>query len=422
MPIVNLKTLNRLRELADSNSTDVTNYSFRTLEEIKQFLNGIDQNSKDKIRQLNQLKKNFEAAASRIVIESQRKYKKGDVKKDKPEFVFDTTKLQKSYDIIDKIHDQVESLDSMINNLTLNFKGQAGSGTLINQTKALRARLQGELDKAYTFLTSTAVKHEPSRFVKIVTSILDEILDTFKNSYAKYKQTVYITPYFRGGEQLVLFSRYVEFINFQNDEGIVYPKVYLVFNCLMNSEGALEYSVNSFRDFSPPGRGTVGADFTTLEEGRIKSYIELEHYNFITQMERTAIPSTQKELDAINWGVRKEWIKSVKLDNDAIDVKFTSKVKADDRDKATAQLLLDLKTFFATRIKAKVVPKPYKDGNTYGVDFLLTMPDTRNDKRQMRLDSHALQYLQDKLSLSPSQAAGLVKALNQLAIEENERL
>jgi len=139
-------------------------------------------------------------------------------------------------------------------------------------------------------------------------------------------------------------------------------------------------------------------------------------------MERTAIPAIQKDLDTLDWGIRKEWLRSVKLDNDVIEVRFTSKVGANQKDKALQQMHLDLKTFFQDKIKAKVAARPYKLGSLYGVDFTLTMPDTRAEKRQLRMDSSTLRFLEEKLNLTPTQAAGLVKSLNQLARDESEHL
>lgn len=428
MAIKNVRTIKRLRELVDSSTTDVANFNFRSLEEVQQFLTGVAQKAKDFGKQLTDLENNFEAAAiksGRFTIDPRAKkegYKPGSVKKEKPTFVFDVTKLEKAFNVVDEIHDKVEAMDAVINNLALNFKGTPGTPKLISDAKKIRTTLQGHLDKAYRFLTETATKHEPEKFVKIVTTILDDVLKTFNGDYEKYKQTVYVVPFNKGGEGVVLFSRYVEFQNFANDDGTIYPKVYLVFNCMLDDQGNQQYSVNSFREFSPPGKATRGAEFTNVESGRIKAYIELEHHNFSTMIERIPVPAEGKELQAVNWGVPKDWIKSVKVEENVIDFRFTSSVTVDNKDKALSQLMVDLKTFFSSRIKANISPKPYKIGRTFGVEFILTLPDNNAAKKQMRIDAHSLKYLQNKLMLSDRQAVGLVKYLNQLADDENGHL
>lgn len=428
MAIKSVRTVKRLRELVNSSTTDVANFNFRSLEEVQQFLKGITDKSKDFGKQLTELEKNFEEAAlkgGRFTIDpgaKKDKYKPGSVKKNKPNFVFDVAKLEKAFGVVDEIHDKVEALDAVINNLTLNFKGTTGAPKLISDAKKLRATLQAQLDKAYRFLTDTATKNEPEKFVKIVTTILDDVLSTFSEDYEKYKQTVYVVPYNKNGEDMVLFSRYVEFTNFTNDDGTVYPKVYLVFNCLMDSTGTQSYSVNSFREFSPPGKVTRGADFTNAETGRIKAYIELEHHNFSAMIERLPVPAEEHELKAVNWGVPKDWIKSVKVSENVIDFVFTSKVNASNKEKALSQIMVDLKTFFSSRIKANIAPKPYKLARTFGAEFILTLPDNNAAKRQMRADAHSLNYLQNKLGLSDKQAVGLVKYLNQLAEDEGGHL
>ncbi len=428
MAIKSVRIINRLRELVNSSTTDVANFNFRSLEEVQQFLRGVSDKAKDYTKQLNDLEKGFEEAAIRGAIftvaprAKREQYKPGSVKKEKPNFVFDVKKLEKAFSVVDEIHDKVEAMDAVINNLALNFKGVTGSAKLISDAKKVRATLQGQLDKAYRFLTETATKNEPEKFSKIVTTILDDILKTFSEDYEKYKQTVYVVPAVRNGVDMVLFSRYVEFINFTNDDGTVYPKVYLVFNCLLDEFGNQTYSVNSFREFSPPGKATRGAEFTNAESGRVKAYIELEHHNFATMIERVPVPAEGHELKAINWGVPKDWIKSVKVEDNVIDFAFTQKVTSANKDKAIAQVMLDLKTFFSSRIKASIAPKPYKIGKNFGAEFILTLPDNNAVKRQMRADAHSLQYLQNKLGLSDKQAVGLVKYLNQLAEDEGGHL
>ncbi len=431
MAIKNVRTIKRLRGLVDSSTTDVANFNFRSLDEIQQFLKGASAKVKDFGKQLDLLERNFEAAAIRGKIfevdrngtsDKKKEYKPGSVAKDKPKFVFDVAKLEKAFKIVDEIHDKVEAMDSVINTISLNFKGTTGAPKLIADAKKIRSAFQDELNKAYRFLTTTATKNEPEKFAKIVVYIMEDVLKTFSGDFESYKQTVYVVPYTKGDRDLVLFSRYVEFTDFRNDDGTVYPKVYLVFNCLMDDTGNQEYSVNSFRDFAPPGRLTRGAEFTNKETGRIKAYIELEHHNFATMIERLPMPIEKQELQKIKWGVRDDWIKSTEVSDNVIKVKFTSKVTKANKDEAVNQIFVDLKTFFSNRIKANVASKPYNIGKLWGVEYILTPPANRAAQKQVRIDAHSLKYLENKLGMSERQAVGLVKYLNQLAEDESGHL
>lgn len=421
MAILNVKTIRRLSNLAASKITEVANYNFRTLQEIEKFLDTIAKNANEQIKQLNDLEKTFVgAAAGTITVKlngGKVSYKKGQVKTNKPVFKADVAKLQKSYDIVDSLHDKVEALDNIINTLTLSFKGEKGVPDILKKTKETRKNIQKNLDKAYTFLSKTAAENEPAKFKKAVDAALDDVLSEFSESFEKYTQQVYVVPYFVRGEQNILFSRYVEVKNFQNDEGIIYPKLYVVYNCVMDGDANLSFYVNVFRDFQPPARAPLGEPFTNREEARIATYVELAPFNFITHMERTAMPATQAELDKVNWSVKEDWIKSVTLRDDVLDFAFTNKITDKDKQEAINKLFIDVATFFRTRIKAKIVQRPYKVGKRHGVDFILTMPDNREQKRQIRADSAAIRYLESHFNLTEKQAAELIKQIN--LIEKN---
>lgn len=419
MAILNVKTIRRLSTLATSKITEVANYNFRTLQEIEKFLDTISKNANEQIKQLKELEKTFVSAGT-ITVKLNGKssgYKKGQVSKDKPVFKADVKKLQKSYDIVDSLHDKVEALDNMINTLTLSFKGEKGVPEILRKTKEARKNIQSTLDKAYKFLSKTATENEPSKFKKAVNYALDDVLANFADNFEKYTQQVYVVPYFIRGEQNILFSRYVEIKNFQNSEGIIYPKLYIVYSCVMDGDAELSFYVNAFRDFQPPSRAPLGEKFTNREEAKIATYVELAPFDFITHIERTAMPATQAEIDKVDWTAKAEWIKSVTIKDDVLDFRFTSKVKEKDKQEAINKLFIDVATFFRNRIKAKIVQRPYKMGKQHGVDFILTMPDSQADKRQIRADSAAIRFLESHFNLTDKQAAELIKQIN--LIEKN---
>lgn len=424
MAIKSLKTIKRLHALADASTPEVVNYNFRSLDEIKQFLKGLATKTKDFTKQFNDLKKQF-TETSAITIKKVSIKRDGDKKKsldtDKIEFVApDLKRLRSSFKVVDQMHEKVEALDATIHSLMLNFKGVAGSQALINEAKRLRKSLQDQLDKAYSFLESVATKHEPKKFADVAKDITKDLFATFNGMYETSTQKVYVTPYVKGENEKILFTHYVDFKNFRNDEDQTIDHVFVVLSCVIDFEGNSTFFVTSMQDFAPPGKFNLGQQFKTVQEGKTKAYIQLEAQNFSTLLERTTIPATDNEIRDIDWNVPKGWIDWVKLEDNVIEVLFTKKVTEANRDKAVQHVLLDLKAFFAGRIKAGVKHRSYKlaDGRL-GEEFTLILPD-RKHMKQVRVSHEKLTMLKQKLGLSEKQAVGLVKYLNGLAADETE--
>jgi len=436
--ITALRVLKRLKLKKDSTLSSVINsLNFRNLSEIKTFFSELKKDANTEIKQLEKLSEAMELAAvtktKSIKVDTniditklKGARKRSTTTQEQPKIVTfkgDAKKLEKSYNIIDSLHDKVSGLDVMINMLSLDYRGEKEAKTMLTEAKALRVKLQKTLDKAYTFLTKTAVENEPDSFSNDIKYALKDVMKQFDGFYETVKQTAYVVPYFRGGEQLILFSRYVEFKNFENTENITYPKIYLMFNCVLTNQGNLETYVNASRDFVPPSKVSLGTQYKTEEDCRATAYIELQQYNFITLMERTAMGVTEKEVKKIDWNVKKDWIKSVSLADDIITVTFTEALSPDakkkDREKAIQELVVNLQTFFRSRLKAKVESKPFnitgkKGVKYYGTDLILTLPDSKEDKRFLRLDGATLRELENKLDLTPKQATELVKQLNKI--------
>ena len=224
----------------------------------------------------------------------------------------------------------------------------------------------------------------------------------------------------RDEKEYILFTHFVEFNDFANDQGYN-QDLFLVFSCLLDQDkGEGSFYCTALDKFATPGKFSLGHAFKDTADGRARAHIELQNHNISYLIEDVALPTTQEDLRKVNWRVPKDKIKSLQVKDNVIDYTFTSDVTAKERDEFAKQLMVDLKTFFANKIKANVTVSTFKNGRLYGASFKLVLAHPRKERKEIVLDESFRKALTNKYQLSPKQSAELVKAINKMAFDATE--
>lgn len=416
--IKNLRTKKSLRILATKSVTSVASYEFRTVEEINEFAKNLRDEFIEDSKVFDRAKKVLSVTYNLVSAAITRLNTKNTSKDLPSDFVKpNMDKLAKSFEVIDKYQDKIDSLDSVINTLTLEFSGERGAPATLKQLKDLRSTIKKKLDAAYKFLSDLAKNHEPKEFRELVSYVADNALKTFSGHYESAKHISYLVPQEVNKEQYLLISHYIEFKNFEADD-FVAPTFYLIINAQVNLATAkIKYFVNTMQNFTQPGRVGLGVEVKDKREASTQSLIMMELEGFTSLIERTPIPTHQTKLNEINWSVPAEWLKKngIKLiDNDVITVEFTNKVTKDNIQDAANHFIRDLKTaIIPNNYRMQIRPRKNMSSKPYSIDFIFVLPDA-HQRKEIRLDAKKVKALKDMFGMTDKQASDLIKHFNNM--------
>lgn len=421
--IRNLRTTKTLAALARKRVSEVASFEFRSLQEIKDYIKNVEKESDQLIKKWDRTKKvlaftvDMVSAALNITELTgpgrRASGNSGKVAKGEPiKFIKpNMKKLRDAFDIIDELHDKIESMDNIIARLQLDFKGERGIAAVINESKAIRTRLQKKSASAYSFLTSLANKHEPAFFADAIKYSVDGVVGLFGKYFEKYAQTVYMTPQEHNGKSFVVISHYVELKDFVADDNFVHPNFYIVYSCVVDLDNQkVTYFVTTLKNFVPPGRYNYGMTFKNKTEAKNNTLILLESENFSSLINRQHLPTPVVE--KIKWTIPDTWIKKVRIDDDTVTFDFTKTVTDKNLQQALNKILVDLKTAVAPVSKKIIVKyRKYRYRGAWTADFYLTAPDI-HERKEIQIDARRARILKNQLGLTDKQITQLIKSIN----------
>lgn len=409
--VKNNRTVRELKVLATKKSSDVTNYDFRSLQEIQTYIKNIG----DEINTLwNKWLSNKKVLATHSKIVTATRIidlTPATTQAKKVKFVPpDLKKLSAAFSIIDEMQEKVESLDAVINTLQIQFRGTKGISPAVKTVTDLRKATKKKLDDAYKTLKEIAKNHQPESFAKICDTIVATITKEFEKDYDSYDQVSYMIPDPHDQNQIII-NRYLHFKDFVADNDFVHHNYYVVFSCVINLQRSnkLMY-VNTLSTFVAPGRFHLGAPITDASSGVDVTLNLLASDNFKALSERQAI--TPSMLSKLNWN-ESPVVKDVVVEESIITVVFKPRVIQKEMDDVAnlvrRDLLTNLRTIFP---KMKIVNKrayTYK-GSSKAMDFAITIPSDR-DVRSVKIDARRAKILQDHLNLNDKQVTQLLKSI-----------
>jgi len=314
--------------------------------------------------------------------------------------------LRKNFSIADELSEQADDLDKLYNSVAVNFRGIRGSNDMLKNVKALQKSVEMKLDKALKFLSSIGEQHTPKNFRDFIEATIARIapeLD-FKTHHT------YMYGY-ETKDQDLAFAVYLELIGLTDDEGNVYPKFYIVFNCVLRPSSDKTqvdpvYYMTVMHDFATPGKYGLGKKVTTPDEAAnvLGMMLELENIN-------TAIGTQPHNLnpDRVNKGKFKAGnrVAKIQVDPNALTFELLKSVKASEANEIAKSLYVDVKAMMSHIKGAHIKVKVEKVGTGFSIKFTLT---SLAGKGQVSVND--IDFLKETFGLDDTKLRKVVKIIN----------
>lgn len=412
-------------------STEIADSRFRSLAEVEQYLDFVKAKIDDEDRLLRHLEIRFSRkteTAAPITFTVQRdggpnpgrssgvKSPEIDSMKLDKVVVPDLNDLRQNFAIAHEIQEQIDNLDVLESNLSVNFRDVRGVNDTISSVKKMRAGLQTKLDRALKFLNNIGTKYAPEPFKEVVQDICSQLNDEL--TYSDFNVFGYATqakP--QPGKETgpLVFTTYVQLKNLEEDDGHQYAEFYIVFtNHLLPDPTSKGHMVSRFfvtvmPSFAVPGRFSPGRRFKTAKEGlsEIGHLLSLEN---ISNAIGTVPHNISKEKFDKNNFRSSDLVSDIEVDHDSITFVFKKNVNVDQVKSAGNQLFVDVKNMFKSQIgSAQLKFRLLRDvsGRQYKLRFTLATP-----AKPHQVDIHNLDWLKSEFKLSDDKLRRVVNILN----------
>lgn len=334
--------------------------------------------------------------------------------------------IKKNYDLLEGLYNKREQLDSIINIMNLNFKGQRNFSQILSHAKDIQKTINETITKTLSFLNTTAIKTEPVDLKESIEAIVDAINPVFADSYDDAEHRVYVSTTevvnkeTKIKQTCLTYTHYVKYKNFVDDDGYVHDAFFLVITGVLvlpkkGNKPILRKYVTTLQKFVMPGKFKVGERFLTPAEGVKKAMIQLDNENFSTLIERTPIPATKRDAEKLKEVLPQELIRDVEINDNIITVKFARGVNKSNKDNAIKEAFAAVASIIRGRSKAKVKYRESKDASGYTVEFILVKPDS-DEIKPSRVDlptsRKILDYIRNEVDLSEEQEQQIIQILN----------
>lgn len=415
-PLHLMKQTPRPAEIADG--------AFRSLQEVQKYLDGIETDLNDLDGLIKQYQLQFSkvqqqhpvTAAESIIFDIDVNTPKGP-RKPKGGNTINTDiidkvvipkidVLRKNFTIVDEIADKVDDLDKLYNSTSVNFRGIRGSNEMLKAIKSLQRTAKSSLDKALTFLGDIGERHTPKNFKDLIKDTITQVSPelTFKS----HKTFMYGYETKDGN---LAFAVYLELTSLTDDEGNIYPKFYIVFNCVLKPTKDLTkvepiYYLTVMHDFATPGKYALGRKVTSSKEAATMLGTMLEMENIYT-----AIGTQPHNLNPDDYPKGKfeasQSIESIEFTPSSINFMLKKGVKAKDIQAVAVSLLKDVKGIFAKIKKATVSMKIDQSADPKVIKFTLTNLSPEN-----KVSVNDIDFLQDQFGLDAKKLRRVIDIIN----------
>lgn len=212
----------RLLLRAEISAEKVSDYKWRSSEEIAFYLNG--------------LKGSCEVAATAAL---------------------DRQKLTKAYADLVQLQGRLDTLSSIDVAIAYDFKKHRGR--LSPMVTAIREELEGKRNRALRTLQKAARKNAPTELTAAITTATKMLGTRLASSYTKMDDYVYATAYGKNGFE---FNHYIQIDGLHNPHvEFTYPEYYVVLTARVLN-GKVTLHANTLHEFRSPGSFNVGDALT----------------------------------------------------------------------------------------------------------------------------------------------------------------
>jgi hypothetical protein len=406
--------------MAIKSASEIAEHNFRSLEEMEDVLQEVEQDVNDLGQLVDQYERKFARAAAvaaptEFKIVTQPTGKRLQMKKGSPlpslkswpkVAIPNLSQLKSNFTVVDELYDKLEVLQTLEGSLTANFKARHGAGKVLAGITRLRKVTESKIAKALRFLQNLATKHVPEPFTGLIDDTLQEV--SVKVNYADYETFLYVHENEGGNFQ---FTAYIRLLSVQDEEGRAYPDLYLVFTCELRpnpankKEVSLTYYVTVLHSFATPGKFSLGTEVDSVRGAVMVLGTQLELENFSNSLGVLPLP-IDKKLTKDAFSV-KDKIHSLEVDDSAMTFVLKSVVKTSEVNAIREQLYVEIRAMLF-RFKAKLKMRQFKsESGKTAIQFTFT---NLADSSQVSLND--LDFLKTRLGLDDDKLRRVVKIIN----------
>jgi len=400
----------------------VSNHDFKTPEELHTYLKGLE----DRVDTLNKTVVRYEklftsgkvVAAPLNLIEVNRKGRFSDTKPAEPISdevhiikIPNLKTLQKNFDIVDELHEKLDILDSISNQVQYSMHNVANKGGVLRSVKSLYTSIRKKVEAALKFLAKVAKGKEPEAFRDIVVDVKDRLLKDFAKKFTKFEQNLYVHTTEDDEDRTIFwFTHYLSFSNLVYNGEDVYPNYYVVFTGKIDPIGQLTVYVNTLLHFKTPGKFNPGHPVKDISSAERLVGTLLSSDEFTSNLHGLAVPVSDKELNPKNMK-NKDVIKSIKVGESTIAITLNSKVKRANLQTVIGKLIMELNGILAPFTKGKLKYKVETTGSLFTITFSIVPKDPESiEKNQAEVNK--IKLLQTRLGFSDAQIKNVIRALH----------
>lgn len=192
--------------------------------------------------------------------------------------------VKKHYTVISDLHDNATELEAAEALVRQTFAKAKNQKPVLAALKALRAEVDGNLQKAFAALDVIAAKHLPTEMENLGDALVSFMIDHLNpKSYTNMNKEVYVSPDAEGN---IVFSLYVAIHDLKNKSGFVFEEYYAILTGVVNSKGVINYFLNTLPEFKVPGKYPIGKEVGTTTEMLSRISILFAHNEIMSDLER----------------------------------------------------------------------------------------------------------------------------------------
>ena len=262
--------------------------------------------------------------------------------------------LRKNYSAVEKLSEQYKYLQTLENEVRVNFKGTKGAALeqTIGSIKKLMQDVTTNLKKLFVALNQVAQGHAPKEYKKFVTTLAEELES---NKHIEYDSMKTMTYAALDKADALIFAGYIILTNALNDEGKVAPTLYIVIKWTVG--GNVEVFIE--HEFVAPTL-LEGGDVVenTAEAGKaIASQLSMEGFAQAIGNLPAEMQLKERELKPELFTMA-ESLKGVTAKGDELIFTFKTDVKPEEMKDLALQLFQEVKAMLKKKRSTKVLMKP----------------------------------------------------------------
>lgn len=345
--------------------------------------------------------------------------------------------LKNNFTVVDQISEKIQELETIEATVAVQMKGMRGQPETLKAIKSMRAQAEAQMQRALDYLSDIGAKHAPTPFKDLLAAVSSKLHEDLQ--YEGVKTSLYCTEGSRdftttkikhgdttwnpntkvsvkekdGSAPVLTFTFYAELKNLTEENGDIYPKIYIVFTCELadiaaeKTKHSLEFYVTVMHDFQTPGKFHPGRRIHTPKEAlfEIGNLLSLENISH-------AIGTLPHNLHVLDKKFLKEGagenVYSIDIDPASFTFWFIKGTSKKNAETLRNSIYPQVKALLQGIRNAQVKMRPVEDSDgRLGVKYSLI-----NLAKDGQLNVHDLDELRNSFKLRDDQVRDIVRVIN----------